>query len=114
MDHGDSAGNPGLTPRTGSRTASLRATPQRLRTSTEPLFGSDAMQHRHTGSLPGSGLACRSRPTVVGAGGDFNEREMAVVRGVSGGRARSAGAEPRFEIVSSLPACDARLHRLTA
>ena len=86
-----------LTPRTVSRNASVKSTPQRGNTSAEPLFGADASQHRHTGGLPASGLSSM-RQAVVGAGGDFNEREMTVVRAASAGR-RSFG-EPKFEIVS--------------
>ncbi len=66
-------------------------------TTVEPIFGEDAGRHRHTGVLPPSGLGTALRQLAIGAGGDFNEREMAVVRAAA---ARRRGApEPNFEIV---------------
>lgn len=79
------------------------STPHRGITSVEPVFGADAAEHRHTGHLPPSGLTLLLQRTV-GAAGEFNEREMAVIRGASGtGTRRTRGiTEPKFEIVRAL------------
>jgi hypothetical protein len=86
----------------------------------QPLFGDDAGRHRYTGPLPPSGLGTPLRQLATGAGGDFNEREMAMVRAASsrgqlaveGRRARGRGEqEPNFEIVGApTPARPARPH----
>ncbi len=88
----------------------------------QPLFGDDAGRHRHTGPLPPSGLGTPLRQLATGAGCDFNEREMAMVRAASsrgqlaveGRRARCRGEqELNFEIVGApAPARPARLHAL--
>jgi len=81
------------------RTPSKWSIPQHGETTTEPLFGADALQHRHTGRLPGSGLGTALCQQTVSAGGDFNECEMAVLRAAASGTRRSRSASgPKFEV----------------
>lgn len=86
------------------------AVPGHHRTKTvEPIFGDDAGRHRHAGALPPSGLGTPLRQLATGAGGEFNEREMAVVRAAAA--RRRGGPEPNFEIVGSPLPPPARLPR---
>ena len=88
-----------LTPREASRNPSYHSTPIRGAVTAEPVFGDEVLCHRHTGKMPPSGLG---PPFLVQAlkpaGGHFNEREMAVVRGVRSRRGQKI-TDAKFQIV---------------